>query len=174
MPSAADKRAARGIPQVRSTATRTPASSKRPDGRAGPAQEDPTCADSYVHRRAVGTVARHGHRRVGPARGRLPERFLRVRRRRQDDVVGADGARIRGRRDPCLRRWNPANGFTAQFDAFAADLGFGSGQELYEFVWWDQWAEMDKNEDLLVCMKDRPVTPGNPAYYFNGVDNTAN
>jgi hypothetical protein len=32
---------------------------------------------------------------------------------------------------------------------------------------------IDKNEDLLVCMKPRPITPGNPAYFFNGVDNTA-
>jgi len=25
----------------------------------------------------------------------------------------------------------------------------------------------------MVCMKDRPHTPGNPASFFNGVDNTA-
>ena len=68
---------------------------------------------------------------------------------------------------------NPANGFTAEFNAFAADYGLVDGQGLYDFVWVTQWIGIDKNGDLLVCMKDRPVTPGNPAYYFNGVDNTA-
>lgn len=68
---------------------------------------------------------------------------------------------------------DPANGFTADFDAFSADFGFGDGQGLYDFVWIDQWIGMDKNDDLHVCMKDRPITPGNPAYFFNGVDNTA-
>jgi hypothetical protein len=68
---------------------------------------------------------------------------------------------------------DPNNGFTAAFDAFAAAAGFGDGQGLYDFVWIDQWAAIDKNDDLLVCMKPRPITPGNPAYFFNGVDNTA-
>ena len=68
---------------------------------------------------------------------------------------------------------DPANGFTAEFEAFAAAAGFGDGQGLYDFVWIDQWQAIDKNADLLVCMKRRPVTPGNPAYFFNGVDNTA-
>jgi hypothetical protein len=68
---------------------------------------------------------------------------------------------------------DPANGFTAEFDEFAAAAGFGDGQGLHDFVWIDQWAAIDKNDDLLVCMKPRPVTPGNPAYFFNGVDNTA-
>lgn len=68
---------------------------------------------------------------------------------------------------------DPANGFTAEFDEFAAAAGFGDGQGLYDFVWIDQWMGIDKNDDLLVCMKRRPVTPGNPAYFFNGVDNTS-
>jgi len=68
----------------------------------------------------------------------------------------------------------PANGFTSEFDAFSAGAGFGSGQGLYDFVWFAQWAGIDKNRDLMVCMKDRPHTPGNPAFFFNGVDNTAN
>ena len=68
----------------------------------------------------------------------------------------------------------PANGFTAQFETFSAEAGFGSAQGLYDFVWITQWAKIDKNGDFLVCMKDRPHTPGNPAYFFNGVDNTAN
>jgi hypothetical protein len=67
----------------------------------------------------------------------------------------------------------PANGFTAAFDAFSADAGFGNGQGLYDYVWITQWIGIDKNGDLKVCMKDRPHTPGNPAYFFNGVDNTA-
>ncbi|MFL5643059.1 MAG: hypothetical protein ACJ77V_05205 [Chloroflexota bacterium] len=69
--------------------------------------------------------------------------------------------------------YDQANAFTAEFDAFAADAGFGSGQGLYDFVWVTQWAGIDKNGDLRVCMKDRPHTPGNPAYFFNGVDNTS-
>jgi hypothetical protein len=68
---------------------------------------------------------------------------------------------------------DPGNAFTAAFEAFSAAAGFGSAQGLYDFVWIDQWVAIDKNGDLSVCMKDRPHTPGNPAYYFNGVDNTA-
>jgi hypothetical protein len=67
----------------------------------------------------------------------------------------------------------PANGFTDAFEAFAVDAGFGSAQGLYDFVWITQWAGIDKNGDLMVCMKARPHTPGNPAFFFNGVDNTA-
>ena len=36
-----------------------------------------------------------------------------------------------------------------------------------------QWAEIDHNVNGLVCMKTRPHTPGNPAYFFNGVDDQA-
>lgn len=68
---------------------------------------------------------------------------------------------------------DPNNGFTDEFDAFAAAFGLGDGQGLYDFVWGPQWQVIDKNGDLLGCMKDRPITKGNPAYYFNGVDNTA-
>jgi len=68
---------------------------------------------------------------------------------------------------------DPNADFTAEFDAFSEAVGFGDGQGLYDFVWITQWAGIDKNDDLLVCMKDRPVTPGNPAFFFNGVDNTA-
>ncbi len=68
---------------------------------------------------------------------------------------------------------DPNLGFTAAFDAFAADAGYGNGQGLYDYVWVTQWQGIDKNGDLMVCMKDRPHTPGNPAYFFNGVDNTS-
>jgi hypothetical protein len=68
---------------------------------------------------------------------------------------------------------DPANGFTEEFDAFATAAGFDGAQGLYDFVWVDQWMAIDKNDDLMVCMKSRPITPGNPAYFFNGVDNTA-
>ncbi len=68
---------------------------------------------------------------------------------------------------------DPANGFTDEFDAFAAGAGFGDGQGLYDFVWVEQWVGIDKNDNLLVCMKRRPITPGNPAFFFNGVDDTA-
>jgi hypothetical protein len=68
---------------------------------------------------------------------------------------------------------DPANGFTADFETFSADAGFGDAQGLYDYVWITQWNGIDKNGDLMVCMKDRPHTPGNPAYFFNGVDNTS-
>lgn len=60
--------------------------------------------------------------------------------------------------------------FTAEFDAFAAEVGFGDGAGLEFFVRVTQWAGIDHNENDLVCMKRRPITPGNPAYFFNGVD----
>jgi hypothetical protein len=63
--------------------------------------------------------------------------------------------------------------FTAEFNQFAADVGFVNGAGLETFVKVDQWAEIDKNQNDLVCMKDRPHTPGNPAYFFNGVDDQA-
>jgi hypothetical protein len=69
---------------------------------------------------------------------------------------------------------NPANGFTDGFDDFAAAIGLVDGQGLYDFVWVTQWQHIDKNGDLLVCMKNRPITKGNPAYFFTGSDNTAN
>lgn len=60
--------------------------------------------------------------------------------------------------------------FTEEFNQFAADVGFGDGAGLEEFVRVEQWAGIDHNENDLVCMKRRPITPGNPAYFFNGVD----
>ena len=63
--------------------------------------------------------------------------------------------------------------FTAELNQFAADLGLGDGAGLESFVKDDQWAEIDKNQNDLVCMKYRPHTPGNPAYLFNGVDDQA-
>lgn len=69
---------------------------------------------------------------------------------------------------------DPGKGFTADFESFSAAAGFGSAQGLYDFVWIEQWQHIDKNGDLLVCMKARPQTPGNPAYFFNGTDNVAN
>lgn len=68
---------------------------------------------------------------------------------------------------------NPANGFTAEFDALAAGAGFGDGQGLYDFIWGAQWDRLDHNADGYLCMKRRPVTPGggNPGFFFNGRDN---
>jgi hypothetical protein len=63
--------------------------------------------------------------------------------------------------------------FTVEFDQFAADLGFADGAGLEEFVRFDQWAGIDHNANDLVCMKRRPITPGNPAFFFNGVDDEA-
>lgn len=63
--------------------------------------------------------------------------------------------------------------FTEAFDAFAEAAGFGDGAGLEHFVRVDQWAGIDHNDNGLVCMKRRPITPGNPAYFFNGVDDQA-
>ena len=68
---------------------------------------------------------------------------------------------------------DPANEFTDEFDEFAAAFGLGDGQGLHDFVWGPQWAGIDKGGDGWACMKRRPITPGNPAYFFNGVDNTS-
>lgn len=63
--------------------------------------------------------------------------------------------------------------YTAAFDEFAAGAGFGDGAGLEQFVRVEQWAEIDHNDNGLACMKSRPHTPGNPAYFFNGVDDQA-
>jgi len=63
--------------------------------------------------------------------------------------------------------------FTDEFNDFAAAVGFGSGAGLETFVRVDQWAGIDHNDNGFVCMKRRPITPGNPAYFFNGVDDEA-
>jgi hypothetical protein len=63
--------------------------------------------------------------------------------------------------------------FTDEFNDFAAAVGFGDGAGLEEFVRVEQWAGIDHNDNDLVCMKRRPITPGNPAYFFNGVDDEA-
>jgi hypothetical protein len=63
--------------------------------------------------------------------------------------------------------------FTAEFDAFGAAFGLGDGAGLEAFVRGAQWDAFNKNDTELVCMKRRPVTPGNPPYLFNGVDDQA-
>lgn len=63
--------------------------------------------------------------------------------------------------------------FTDEFNDFAAAFGFGDDAGLEEFVRVEQWAGIDHNDNGLVCMKRRPITPGNPAYFFNGVDDQA-
>jgi hypothetical protein len=67
---------------------------------------------------------------------------------------------------------NPDHGFTASFDTFATDAGFDGAYGLWYYVWWTQWEGIDHNGDGIICMKDRPHSPGNPAYFFNGVDNS--
>jgi hypothetical protein len=63
--------------------------------------------------------------------------------------------------------------FTEEFDEFAAAFGFGNGAGLEFFVRVTQWAGIDHNDNGFVCMKERPVTPGNPAYFFSGADDQA-
>ena len=63
--------------------------------------------------------------------------------------------------------------FTEEFDEFAAEFGFGDGAGLEFFVRVTQWDALDLNSDGFLCMKDRPNTPGNPDYFFTGVDKTS-
>ena len=63
-----------------------------------------------------------------------------------------------------------AEGFTDGDDAFAQSVGFADWADLEYFVKVTQWAAIDLNDNGLVCMKRRPHTPGNPYYFFNGVD----
>lgn len=63
--------------------------------------------------------------------------------------------------------------FTDEFNDFAADFGFGDGAGLEFFVKYTQWAQIDLNDNGYVCMKDRPHTPGNPPYFFDGIDDQA-
>jgi len=63
--------------------------------------------------------------------------------------------------------------FTAAFNAFSASFGLVDGAGLEAFVRGPQWDAFNKNETPFVCMKWRPVTPGNPGYLFNGVDDQA-
>ena len=58
--------------------------------------------------------------------------------------------------------------YTAEFDAFTAAVGFGDGAGLEAFVRGPQWDKIDRNENGTACMKRRGA--GNPAYFFNGVD----
>ena len=60
--------------------------------------------------------------------------------------------------------------YTAEFDAFSAAAGFGDGAGLEHFVRVEQWAEIDKNANDFVCIKDWPNTNGTPGYFFGGVD----
>ncbi len=79
--------------------------------------------------------------------------------RRADPVHGRRGThRATGETDP------------RSAEDFAAAFGFGDGAGLETFVRVDQWAGIDHNDNGFVCMKRRPITPGNPAYFFNGVD----
>jgi hypothetical protein len=58
--------------------------------------------------------------------------------------------------------------FTEEFDAFAASFGFGDGAGLEAFIRGPQWDKIDRNGNGIGCMKRRGA--GNPAYFFNGVD----
>jgi hypothetical protein len=69
--------------------------------------------------------------------------------------------------------YDGSGNFTEDFEEASRALGFASAQALYDYVWGAQWDAMNKNGDDFVCMKDLPRTPGNPAYIFGGVDNTA-
>ncbi len=60
--------------------------------------------------------------------------------------------------------------FTAEFDEFAAGFGLGDGAGLEQFVKVDQWDDINKNGNDVVCMKEWPNTQDTPAYFFGGVD----
>ena len=63
--------------------------------------------------------------------------------------------------------------FTTEFEEFAVAFGFDSGAALEEFVRFEQWAVIDKNENDLLCMKVLPQTPGIAGYFFGGIDDSA-
>ncbi len=63
--------------------------------------------------------------------------------------------------------------FTAAFNEFSAAFGLADGAALEAYVRGPQWDAFNKNETEFVCMKSRPVTPGNPGWKFNGVDDQA-
>jgi hypothetical protein len=62
--------------------------------------------------------------------------------------------------------------FTEEFDAFAAAFGLVNGAGLEAFVRGAQWDAFDHNQNGFTCMKPRHTSSGvgNPAYFFNGVD----
>jgi hypothetical protein len=68
---------------------------------------------------------------------------------------------------------DPANGFDPEFDAFAVDFGFADGQALFDFILGEQWDDIDRNGDGLVCMKAKPINPANPGFFFGAIDNRA-
>ena len=63
--------------------------------------------------------------------------------------------------------------YSAEFDAWAQSVGFADGAAVEGFVRNAQWAEIDKNGNGYVCMRDQPNTPGTPGFIFVGVDDNA-
>ena len=68
---------------------------------------------------------------------------------------------------------DPANGFTAEFDALAVAFGFADGQAFQDFILGEQWDGINGNADGFVCMKALPLNPANPGYFFGAIDNIA-
>ena len=65
--------------------------------------------------------------------------------------------------------------YTEEFDEFAVGFGLADGAALEAFVRGPQWEGIDRDGNTLACMKARPTTPGNgnPAYFFNGTDDSS-
>ncbi len=69
--------------------------------------------------------------------------------------------------------YDSSGNFTPDFDAFATTFDFENGEALETFVRVHQWAQIDKNGNDYVCMKDPPNTPGIPDFFFTGLDDNA-
>ncbi len=63
--------------------------------------------------------------------------------------------------------------YSAEFEQFAVDFGFESAAALEAYVLGEQFEQLDKNGNGLVCMKDLPNTPGSPGYLFQPTDDNA-
>lgn len=65
------------------------------------------------------------------------------------------------------------DGYSAEFDAWAAAFGLVDGAGVEAYVRGAQWDAMDKNTNGWLCMRDQPNTQGSPGYLFVGVDDNA-
>ena len=65
--------------------------------------------------------------------------------------------------------------YTDEFNEFAVGFGLADGAALEAFVRGPQWEGIDRDGNTFGCMKARPTTPGkgNPAYFFNGTDDSS-
>jgi hypothetical protein len=69
-------------------------------------------------------------------------------------------------------KWDPMT--MTQFRELSLSLGIPP-ELLFSPEWEAGWAAYDKNGDTILCVKDKPDTPGHlDTWVWNVVDNTAN